>query len=207
MHITYRVAIACSTALILAGCAKNDQAAKDSTAAAAAMAAPAPAPAPPPALSLADVAGKWQVSSTPESGKDTTPTKYVLTATADTTGWMIAFPSGVKVPMHVTLSGDSVIAKYRHFSEPAQQGREGDDGRVVQVAGRQARGHDDRALHEGGPGLRASPAHGRNEDAVTRRNPALVDPYGSAGAGAPRGSRTGPIARSGSRHYRRMGNP
>ena len=122
MHITYRVAIACSTALILAGCAKNDQAAKDSTAAAAAMAAPAPAPAPPPALSLADVAGKWQVSSTPESGKDTTPTKYVLTATADTTGWMIAFPSGVKVPMHVTLSGDSVITKTGTFPSQRRKG-------------------------------------------------------------------------------------
>lgn len=122
MHITYRVAIACSTALILAGCAKNDQAAKDSTAAAAAMAAPAPAPAPPPALSLADVAGKWQVSSTPESGKDTTPTKYVLTATADTTGWMIAFPSGVKVPMHVMVSGDSVIEKTGTFPSQRKKG-------------------------------------------------------------------------------------
>src|SRR5881296_2369878 len=104
MQITCRVAIACSTSLLLAGCAKSDQAAKDSAAAAAATAAPAPAPATPapaPALSLADVAGKWQVRSVPESGTDTTSTNYVLTATADTTGWFITFPSGLKVPLHV----------------------------------------------------------------------------------------------------------
>jgi hypothetical protein len=124
MHITFRVAIACSTTLLLAGCAKNDQAAKDSSAAAAAMAAPAPAPAPAPvpALSLADLAGKWKVSSTPESGSDTTPTKYVLTATADTTGWMITFPSGVKVPMQVSVSGDSVIEKTGIFPSQRKKG-------------------------------------------------------------------------------------
>jgi len=49
MHITFRVAIACSATLLFAGCAKSDQAAKDSAAAAAAMPAPAAAPAPAPA--------------------------------------------------------------------------------------------------------------------------------------------------------------
>jgi hypothetical protein len=102
-----RVAIAVSTAVLVAACAKNEQAAKDSSAAAAA-ATPAPPPAPP-ALSLADVAGKWQMTAVPESGTDTTTTKYVLTATADTAGWSIAYPSGLKVPLHVMASGDSAI--------------------------------------------------------------------------------------------------
>jgi hypothetical protein len=124
MHIMFRVAIACSATLLLAGCAKSDQAAKDSTAAAAAMPAPAaaPAPAPAPALSLADVAGKWKVRSVPESGKDTSPTNYVLTATANTTGWMITFPSGVKVPLDVTLSGDSVLEKTGTFPSQRRKG-------------------------------------------------------------------------------------
>src|SRR6478672_2091093 len=123
MYITYRVAITCSAALVLFGCAKNDQAAKDSTAAASAMApAPAPAPPPAPALSLSDVAGKWEMRSTPESGKDTHPTNYVLTATADTTGWMITFPSGVKVPLHVSVSGDSVIDKTGTFPSQRRKG-------------------------------------------------------------------------------------
>jgi hypothetical protein len=92
-------------------CGKSDQAAQDTAKAAAA----APAPAPAPAVTLADFAGKYAVVATPESGKDTSVTKYTMTATADTS-WTIDFPSGVKVPMHVTLSGDSVIFKSGQFS-------------------------------------------------------------------------------------------
>ena len=123
MQIMSRVAIACSTSLFLAGCAKSDQAAKDSAAAAvAAMAAPAPAPAPAPALSLADFAGTWQVRAVPESGKDTSPTNYALTATADTAGWFITFPSGLKVPIHVTVSGDSLTDKTGMFASQRRKG-------------------------------------------------------------------------------------
>ena len=122
MHHISRVAIACSASLFLAGCAKSEQAAKDSAATAAAMPAPAPTPAPAPAFSLADVAGKWQIRSVLESGKDTTPTNYVLTARADTTGWLIVFPSGVKVPVHVTVSGDSVIQKTGIFPSQRRKG-------------------------------------------------------------------------------------
>ena len=113
MHVSRRVALVSSTLLLLVACAKNDQAAKDSAAAAAA--APPPA-APAPALNLADFAGKWAVVATPTSGKDTASTKYTLTATADTTGWMIDFPSGVKVPMMVSVSGDSLMIKTGVFS-------------------------------------------------------------------------------------------
>jgi hypothetical protein len=122
MHIMSRVAIACSATLLLAGCAKSDQAAKDTTAAAAAMPAPAPVAAPTPALSLSDVAGKWQVRSVPESGTDTSSTNYVLTATADTVGWFNTFPSGLKVPLHVTLSGDSVIEKSGTYASQRRKG-------------------------------------------------------------------------------------
>jgi hypothetical protein len=122
MNNTLRVAIAGSVALVLAGCAKKDEAAKDSAAGAAATPAPAAAPAPAPTISLADVAGKWQVRSVPASGTDTSATTYVLTATADTTGWMITFPSGVKVPLHVTVSGDSVIQKTGTFPSQRRKG-------------------------------------------------------------------------------------
>lgn len=115
MPILRRVAIACCTTLVIGGCAKSDQAAKDSAAAATA-AAPPPAATPAPALSLGDFAGKWQVRAVPESGKDTTPTNYVLTATADTSGWMITFPSGVKAPTHVSVSGDSLLIKTDVFA-------------------------------------------------------------------------------------------
>ena len=125
MRIMLRVAVACSTTLLIVGCAKSDQVAKDSaagTAAAPAAATPAPAPAPAPTLSLADVAGKWQMRSVPESGTDTSATTYVMTATADTTGWMITFPSGVKVPLHVTVSGDSLVQKTATFASQRRKG-------------------------------------------------------------------------------------
>ena len=122
-HISSRIAIACATSLVLVGCAKSDQAAKDSASAAAAseMAAPAPAPAPPAALSLSSLAGKWQFRSVPASGTDTTSTNYVLTATADST-WEIKFTSGLKVPMHVSVSGDSLIEKTATFASQRRKG-------------------------------------------------------------------------------------
>ncbi|HSQ30049.1 MAG TPA: hypothetical protein VLN49_09375 [Gemmatimonadaceae bacterium] len=113
MHTMRPVALVCFTLLVVA-CAKKEQAATDSSAAAAAAAAAAPPPAP--AFSLADFAGKWQVNGVPLAGKDTTPTKYVLTATADTSGWVIDFPSGLKVPVQITVSGDSVLFKTQPYA-------------------------------------------------------------------------------------------
>ena len=115
MHVSRHAALACAISLLLVACGKNEQAAKDSAAAAAATPAPAPAPATP-ALNLADFAGKWAVVATPTDGKDTSSTKYTLTATADTTGWMMEFPSGVKVPLQVSVSGDSLLVKTGTFS-------------------------------------------------------------------------------------------
>ena len=112
MHRMTRIAFVGSTILIVAACAKSEAPATDTTTAAM---APAPAPAPA-AISLADVAGKWQFSNVPTSGTDTTPTDYVLTATADTTGWMIEFPSGVKVPLSVKVDGDSVMTTSGTFA-------------------------------------------------------------------------------------------
>lgn len=104
MHRITRIALASSTILLVGACAKKEEPAKETTAAMA----PAPAPAPAPTMALADVAGKWQFSSIPMAGKDTSPTKYVLTATADTAGWTLTFPDKQVVPVKVTVSGDSV---------------------------------------------------------------------------------------------------
>ena len=111
-----------STILLVAACAKREPAANDTTAAMAADTA-APAAAAPAALSLADVAGKWQMRATPESGKDTSATAYVLTATADTTGWTMTFPkTGVSAKLHVTVAGDSIILKSDTFSSQRRKG-------------------------------------------------------------------------------------
>lgn len=111
MQAMRRSVVVSSAIFLVVACGKSEQAA-DTTKAAAA----APAPAPAPAVTLADFAGKWAVVATPESGKDTSVTKYTMTATADTSGWTIDFPSGVKVPLQVSLSGDSVLVKSGQFS-------------------------------------------------------------------------------------------
>jgi hypothetical protein len=118
MHPITRAVLLSSTILLVAACAKKEEPAKDTTAAMA----PAPAPAPAPTLALADVAGKWQFSSVPMAGKDTSPTKYVLTATADTTGWTLTFPDKQVVPVKVTVSGDSVQLASAEFKSQRRKG-------------------------------------------------------------------------------------
>ena len=118
MHRITRAALLSSTILLVAACAKKEEPAKDTTAAMT----PAPAPAPAPTLALADLAGKWQFSSVPMAGKDTSPTKYVLTATADTTGWTLTFPDKQVVPVKVTVSGDSVQLASAEFKSQRRKG-------------------------------------------------------------------------------------
>jgi hypothetical protein len=111
MHRITRIALASCTILLVAGCAKKEPA-PDTTA----VMTPAPAPAAAPTLALADVAGKWQFNSVPMTGTDTTPTKYVLTATADSAGWTLTFPDKQVVPLQTTVSGDSVMLASGEFS-------------------------------------------------------------------------------------------
>ena len=132
MKTVIRFAIACSATLAVAACAKGGDAVKDTTTPAAAA---APAPAPPAAFSMADAAGQWDVSATPESGPDTSATKYVLTATADTTGWVIAFPSGLKVPLHVTVSGDSLMTTTGLFASQRRKGAKVMTETVLRMSG------------------------------------------------------------------------
>lgn len=119
MSALTRLAICCCIGSAL-GCAKaGDEADVDTAATAAAM----PEPASPPAtISLADVAGKWQVRATPESGSDTSTTLYVLNATGDTSGWTITFPNRLVVPLRVEVNGDSIISLAGPFQSVRRKG-------------------------------------------------------------------------------------
>jgi hypothetical protein len=97
----------CLCAAVLAGCAKKDNAAVDTTAMASSTeTTTAPAPVP---INLADVAGKWNMRSVPTTGADTSATTYVLTATSNTSGWTITFPGRKPIPVKVRTDGDSVM--------------------------------------------------------------------------------------------------
>jgi hypothetical protein len=103
---------------LVAGCAKADKPAAE-PAAVAPAAAPAPmAPAP---IDMASVAGKWTVKTMPE-GKDTVLVTATMTATADTTGWMLMLPNRKPVAMHVAVAGDSIMAWYGPYESVLRKG-------------------------------------------------------------------------------------
>jgi hypothetical protein len=107
LHRTIRIAV-CSCVAVVAGCAKKDNAAVDTSSAMASSTASTTSAAPAGQVNLADVAGKWNMRAVPMSG-DTTPTTYVLTATSNTSGWTITFPGRAPIPVRVTTDGDSIM--------------------------------------------------------------------------------------------------
>jgi hypothetical protein len=121
MNRSIRVVLAATAVLTLAGCAKKEEPAKDTT---AAMAAPAPAPEPAAkTISLADVAGKWNFE-TRGDGADSVVTKAVVVATADTSGWVMELPSGKKVANHVSVSGDSIMVRSESYASMRRKGKQ-----------------------------------------------------------------------------------
>jgi len=113
----------CSASLLL-GCAKTETAATDS-------AAVTPAPA---GLTAADVAGKWDMRSVPVSG-DTTPTTFVLTATADNNGWTMNFPNRPPVATRVTIDGDSIVSETDPFESVRRKGVQVRTSTVLRLEG------------------------------------------------------------------------
>ncbi len=57
-------------------------------------------------ISLADIAGTWDMRSVPETG-DTTATVYQVEATAD--GWTMMLPDRDPIEGQVMTSGDSIV--------------------------------------------------------------------------------------------------
>ena len=98
------LALVALAGLVVVGCAKKEKPADTVVAAPA----PAPAPAPPPAITLADVAGTWNVVT--KNQADSTLVTYVLVAKPDTTGWTMTFPKRAPVAMKVlSVAGDSIV--------------------------------------------------------------------------------------------------
>jgi hypothetical protein len=112
-----RLALFCSTILFVA-CTKAETPPADTAAAAAVE----PAPAPPAPISLPAVAGTYDVVGKNEAG-DSTLVTYVLTATADTTGWTLAFPNRKPIPIHiVSVAGDSIVMESGPYESAIKKG-------------------------------------------------------------------------------------
>jgi hypothetical protein len=112
------LALSCSVALLV-GCARGEQDVATDTAAGMTETASTRT------ISLADIAGKWNVTSKPESGTDTTSTRYVLNATADRTGWTITFADRQQQPVAVrvvAVEGDSIVTEAGPFESVRRRG-------------------------------------------------------------------------------------
>jgi hypothetical protein len=113
-----RLASICCAVLLIA-CAKSQDQSR-SSADSTAQVAPAPAPA---VLSLADVAGTWDVRVTPENS-DSAVVGYTLTARADTSGWTMKVANRPDlIPAHVTaVQGDSIVIRMGPYKSAVRAG-------------------------------------------------------------------------------------
>jgi hypothetical protein len=107
----------CCTAFAVVGCAKSDETTTD-TAAGTAAATAAPA-----AITLAEVAGKWNLRAVPESGADTTPTISELNISTDTAALTMTFPNRPPVKTRlVTIGGDSIVTEAGPYPSVRRKG-------------------------------------------------------------------------------------
>jgi glucose/arabinose dehydrogenase len=99
MRGTMRLCLVIASGLILSACETEpaEQATEE---------LPADTVAAEPTISLADVAGTWDMRSVPETG-DTTATVYQVEATPD--GWTLMLPDRDPIEAEVTTSGDSIL--------------------------------------------------------------------------------------------------
>ena len=107
----------CWIALVLMGCSKPADKPADTTVGESPATEAAPA-----AISLADVAGTWNVRSTVE-GDESTVVTYDMVATADRSGWSINFPKREPVPVRiVAVEGDSIVSEAGPFESAIRKG-------------------------------------------------------------------------------------
>jgi hypothetical protein len=111
----------CLCAALFTACAKKDNAATDTTVATTTDSTTVSAPAAPTPINLADIAGKWNLTSVPTTGPST-PVKSVLDAKSTTSGWTLTFPGRKPVAEHVTVSGDSVILESDPYASVLRKG-------------------------------------------------------------------------------------
>jgi hypothetical protein len=101
---------------VLVGCGKPADKPADATVGEAPAMEEAPA-----ALSLADMAGTWNVRSKVE-GSDK-ELSYDIVATADKSGWTLNFPNRDPIPLRiVAVEGDSVVYQAGPFESALRKG-------------------------------------------------------------------------------------
>ncbi len=113
------LALACCVFLLACG---NDAEPEGHTAASGEVPTGEPTTAATPGtISLADVAGTWNVRAVTETG-DSVP-GFVLNATADRSGWTMTFPNREPMPVRVVeVSGDSIVTEAGPYPSVLREG-------------------------------------------------------------------------------------
>ena len=108
-------------AILVAGCSSSGDRRADSSAGAVDTTRSTTANAASPNGVLRSVAGTWDMLARPTAGRDSTPTRVRLNATADTTGWTMVL-GGQTVALHVRLNGDTIITTSDPYSSVRRSG-------------------------------------------------------------------------------------
>lgn len=106
----YRILV---LALLAGACARADETPAADTAAAAAAA--------PASISLADLAGTWNATATPE-GADSAAVSYQLKTSADPAAWTILLPNRPEMPVRVTTDADSIMVSNGPYESVLRKG-------------------------------------------------------------------------------------
>ena len=107
--------------ILVAGCSSRGDRHADSSAGAVDTTHSLTANAAGPSGVLRSVAGSWDMLARPTAGRDSTPTRVRLNATGDTTGWTMVL-GGQTVPLHVRVSGDTIITTSDPYSSVRRSG-------------------------------------------------------------------------------------
>jgi hypothetical protein len=121
-----RAVTSCCITVLLIGCGKPADKPEDTTVGEA----PAMEQESPAGISLADMAGTWNVRGTLE-GSDKVIT-YDLVATGDQSGWTLTFPGREPIPVRVVaVEGDSMVWEAGPFESAIRKGVQVKNSRVV----------------------------------------------------------------------------
>lgn len=106
----YRILV---LALLAGACTRADETPAVDTA--------APATAAPASISLADVAGTWNATATPE-GTDSAVVSYQIKASADPAAWTMTLPGRDEMPIRVATDADSIMISNGPYESVLRKG-------------------------------------------------------------------------------------
>jgi hypothetical protein len=135
----------CCIALVLMACGRPADKPADETVGEAPAMDQAPA-----AVSLADLAGTWDVQVKTEDG-DSTVVAFQMVATADESGWTFNFPKRDPIPVRlVAVEGDSVVTEAGPYESVLRKGVQVSTRTVTRLDGDRLTGTTV-ATYESGP--------------------------------------------------------